>query len=121
MEAVQLIDNVCWGKITRLGWSKATNILYCICGDIEQSLKAYDPEDFDGKRQPTPLIDRTTTKELILGFVLNPTPNKAYLDEFIIFGKRKFCHCGITRKDGKLTRKIKAISIMRFKKEGEKR
>ena len=120
MKAVQLIDNVCWGKIARLQWSKATNILYCICGDPEQSLKAYDPEEFKGKKQPPSLINANTTKELILGFVINERPNKAYFDEFIIFGKRKFCHCGIVQKGNKLVSKIKAVSIASFKKEGEK-
>eukprot|EP01084_Bolivina_argentea_P319900 554921_1 len=32
MKSVQLIDNVCWGKIARVQWSSATNYLYCICG-----------------------------------------------------------------------------------------
>ena len=120
MKPIQLIDNVCWGKIARLQWSKATNILYCICGDTEQSLKAYDPEGFTGKRQPKSLLDANTTKELILGFVINDNPNKGYFDEFIIFGKRKFSHCGVFKKDNKLHIKVKAVSIVSFKKEGEK-
>jgi len=120
LKPVQLIDNVCWGKIGRLQWSKATNILYCICGDPEQTLKSYDPEEFKGKKQPQSLINATTMKEAILGFVIRDQPDKAYFDEFIIYGKRKFCHVGIVQKGNKLTSKIKAVSITMFQKEGEK-
>merc|ERR1712032_1273915 len=81
MKPVQLIDDVCWGKIGRLQWSKATNILYCICGDPEQTLKAYDPEEFKGKKQPKSLINATTMKEAILGFVIRDKPDKVYFDE----------------------------------------
>ena len=124
MKPVQLIDNVCWGKIGRLQWSKATNPLYCICGDPEQTLKAWDPADFKGKGEPKSMIAVTTMKEAILGFVINDNPNKAYYDEFILYGKRKFCHCGIKvatgSRDKKLTAKVKAVSITSFRKDGEK-
>ena len=120
MKPVQLIDNVCWGKIARLQWSKATNILYCVCGDEEQTLKAYNPDQFKGKGEPDTLIEANTTKEQILGFVINDKPNKAYFDEFIIYGKRKFLHCGIVQKGKKLLAKTKSISIASYKKDGEK-
>ena len=122
MRGIQCIENVCWNKINKLQWSAATNILYCICGDIEQSLKAYDPAEFGQNEQPSSLINANTTKELIFGFVINPKPSKAYFDEFIIFGKRKFCHCGIVQKGTKLVPKIKAVPIAAFQgKDGERR
>ena len=85
-----------------------------------QGLKAYDPETFDGKRQPESLIDMNTTKEAILGFEIAENPSKAYYDEFIIYGKRKFCHVGVQRKGKKLTAKLKAVSVAAFNKNGEK-
>eukprot|EP01083_Nonionella_stella_P171175 584134_1 len=122
MKPIQLIDNVCWGEIRRLRWSKASNLLYCIGGDENQSLKAYDPEHFTGKKEPQSLVNINTTRETILGFVINDAPNHPYYDEFILFGKRKFCHCGVTMQDdtGKLSVKIKQVSTVAFRKDGEK-
>eukprot|EP01084_Bolivina_argentea_P033253 61531_1 len=120
MKPVQLIDDVCWGKIGRLQWSSATNTLYCICGDPEQTLKAYDPNEMKGKKQPDSMISCNTMKEAILGFEICATPNKAYFDEFLMFGKRKFSHVGIQQKGKKLTAKIKSVSITSFNKDGEK-
>lgn len=69
------------------------------------------------------MISVTTMKEQILGFVINDRPNKAFFDEFIIYGKRKFCHCGVKKSTGsgkKLTAKVKGVSITSFRKDGEK-
>ena len=35
---------VCWGKIARY-----ENYVYCICGDPEQTLKAWDSSEFKSK------------------------------------------------------------------------
>eukprot|EP01083_Nonionella_stella_P206982 752341_1 len=35
LKSVQLLDNLCWGKIARLNWSSASDYLYCICGDAD--------------------------------------------------------------------------------------
>ena len=119
MKAVKLIDNVCWGKIARLQWSKKTNILYCICGDIDQTLKAYNPKDFTSKKPVQPFMEANTTKESIYGFVINDNP-QGYFDEFIIFGKRQFRHCGVVKNSNKYNVKTKQVQVTSFKKDGEK-
>jgi len=122
LKNMQLLDNVCWGKIARLQWSSATNYLYCICGDADQTLKAWDPKDFGGKKSKDlePMIKCNTMRELILGFEINPKPAKENVDEFLLFGKRKFGYCYITKAKKGLASKIKAVSVVSLKKDGEK-
>jgi hypothetical protein len=73
------------------------------------------------KKEIEPLIKCNTMRELILGFEINPNPDKENVDEFLVFGKRKFGYCYITKgaKD-KLACKLKAVSVLSLKKDGEK-
>jgi len=122
LKTIQLLDNVCWGKIARLQWSKPSNYLYCLCGDSDQTLKAWDPKLFDAKskKELEPLIKCNTMRELILGFEVNPNPSGDNVDEFLLFGKRKFGYCYITKAKKGLAAKIKAVSVVSLKKDGEK-
>lgn len=121
LKSVQLIDNVCWGKIGRLQWSKPSNYLYCVCGDEDQTLKAWDPKTFDGKKkEPEPLIKCNTMRELIMGFEICPTPASENVDEFLIYGKRKFGYAYIKKAKKGLEAKIKSVSVVSLKKDGEK-
>eukprot|EP01084_Bolivina_argentea_P319901 554922_1 len=115
LKTVQLIDNVCWGKISRLQWSVYSDYLYCICGDDGQTLKAYDPKEFGGKHGDESLIDSSTMRELLYGFEINPTPSSGNVDEFLLFGKRKYAYCIITKSGKGLQCKIKDVSISEFK------
>ena len=119
---MQLIDQVCWGKVARLQWSTATNYLYCICGDTNQTLKAWDPKVFDAKskKNPEPLIKMDTMRELILGMEINPNPADDNVDEILMFGKRKFGYCYITKSGKGLGLKIKSVSTVSLHKDGEK-
>jgi len=122
LKTIQLLDNVCWGKIARLQWSKPSNYLYCLCGDADQTLKAWDPKLFDAKskKELEPLIKCNTMREAILGFEVNPAPGEDSVDEFLLFGKRKFGYCYITKAKKGLAAKIKAVSVVSLKKDGEK-
>ena len=119
---MQLIDKVCWGKIARLQWSGASNYLYCLCGDADQTLKAWDPKQFDAKskKELEPLIKQNTMRELILGMEMNPKPNDDNVDEMLMFGKRKFGYCFITKSGKGLAAKIKSVSTVALHKDGEK-
>eukprot|EP01084_Bolivina_argentea_P273583 466066_1 len=126
LKSVQLLDNVCWGKIARLNWSSASDYLYCICGDADQTLKAWDPKEFGAKKNKgkeiEPLIKCNTMRESIYGFEINPKPDtKKNVDEFLVFCKRKFGYAYITKGGKKgLACKIKAVSVVSLKKDGEK-
>jgi|ERR1712062_861081 len=100
-----------------------SNYLYCICGDADQTLKAWDPKEFGkkhGKDGLQPLIKCNTMRETILGFEINPKPADDNVDEFLLFGKRKFGYCTITKDKKGLKSKIKAVSVVSLKKDGEK-
>eukprot|EP00486_Rosalina_sp_Unknown_P002333 CAMPEP_0201576290 /NCGR_PEP_ID=MMETSP0190_2-20130828/22024_1 /ASSEMBLY_ACC=CAM_ASM_000263 /TAXON_ID=37353 /ORGANISM="Rosalina sp." /LENGTH=798 /DNA_ID=CAMNT_0048006991 /DNA_START=145 /DNA_END=2541 /DNA_ORIENTATION=+ len=123
---VCLIDDVCWGKIARLQFSNPdkSNLLYCLCGDADQTLKAWSVKDQilkgkNGKDLDKPRIACNTMRELILGFVIREDPADGNVDEFLVYGKRKFGYCTITGKD-KLAAKIKSVSTVSLKKDGEK-
>jgi len=120
MKQVALMDDVCWGKISRVQWSKKTNLLYCLCGDDDQTLKAWDPKDFGPKKKVETLIKQPTMRELIYGFEINENPAAENTDEFILFGKRKFAYCYITKSGKGLAAKIKAVSVVSLKKDGDK-
>lgn len=121
LKSVQLIDNVCWGKIARLQWSESTNYLYCLCGDDDQTLKAWDPKVFDPKnKEPEALIKQNTMREIILGMEMNPKPAEENVDEIVFFGKRKFGYCYITKNGKGLQAKIKSVSTVALHKDGEK-
>lgn len=122
LKPVQLIDKVCWGKIARLQWSKPSNYLYCLCGDADQTMKAWDPKGFDAKskKELEPLIKQNTMRELILGMEINPNPGEDNVDEILLFGKRKFGYCFITQSGKGLVAKIKSVSTVALHKDGEK-
>ena len=121
-----LIDDVCWGKIARLQFSNPdrSDMLYCICGDADQTLKGWHvtkqilakkDKDLDKAR-----IVCNTMRELILGFVIRDDPEDGNVDEFLLYGKRKFGYCTITGDPKKLSAKIKSVSTVSLKKDGEK-
>jgi len=118
MKGVQLIDNVCWGKISIVQWSP-NGYLYCITGDEDQTLKAWDPEEFKGKGNPPELLAFNTMKEQILGFKISPYTPKTSVDEMIMFGKRKFSYVVVTKDKNKLAAKLKSPATLTLKKEGE--
>ena len=94
MQSVQLIDNVCWGKIEKLQWSEKSKYLYCICGDDDHTLKIYDSSEFGGDNDVIkPIYSEATIKDKIYGFTINPyNNNDSIIDEIIIFGKHSFKH-----------------------------
>jgi len=118
MKPVQLIDNVCWGKIAIVQWSPNGN-LYCITGDADQTLKAWDPQDFKGKGNPPDLITFDTMKETILGVKISPYAAKTSVDEMVLYGKRKFTYLIVTKDKNKLAAKLKSPAALTLKKEGE--
>ena len=88
--------------------------MYCICGDADQTLKAWDPKEFSpkNKKELEPLIKCNTMRELILGFEINPNPSDDNVDEFLLFGKRKFGYCFVSKAAKK--------GLQSLKKDGEK-
>jgi len=66
MENIRLIDDVCWGKVARVQWSKSGN-LYSIGGDPEQTLKVWSKSQINDKNDDLkPRISEQTTKEQVL-------------------------------------------------------
>jgi len=122
LKPVQLLDKVCWGKIARVQWSAPSNYLYCLCGDEDQTLKAWDPKGFDAKskKELEPLIKQNTMRESILGMEINPNPSEDNVDEILMFGKRKFGYCFLSKSGKGLAAKIKSVSTVALHKEGEK-
>jgi WD40 repeat protein len=118
MKAIQLIDDVCWGKISIVQWSP-NGFLYCICGDEDQTLKAWDPQEFTGKAQPTEQVTLNTMKEQILGFKISPYAPKNLFDEMVMYGKRKFTHVAITKDKTKYVGKLKSPATLTLKPAGE--
>jgi len=106
-----------------LAFNGQNHRIFCICGDADQTLKAWDPKEFGkkhGKDGLQPLIKCNTMREMILGFEVNPNPADDSVDEFLLFGKRKFGYCTITNDKKGLKAKIKAVSVVSLKKDGEK-
>lgn len=124
LKALQLIDDVCWGQITRLQWSFNSRLLYCLCGDADQTLKVYDSRLFGVKKNCLKrgatvdcMIECTTTREKVKGFEINPySDNNEYIDEIVFYGKRKFWWVGVKENYAKL----KSVSISSIKSAGEK-
>ena len=119
MKGVQLIDNVCWGAVGKLQWSR-NGILYMVGGDPDQTLKAWDKKDFRGKGNPPDLIKMSTMKEQILGFKVNPNPPAGTVDELVFYGTKKYTHLGLSKAKKGLTGKLRSVATSQFKKDGEK-
>ena len=67
MKQVRLLDDVCWGKVARVQWSKVSGNLYSIGGDPDQSLKVWHKSQIvDKKGDLTPRASQPTTKEPVI-------------------------------------------------------
>jgi WD40 repeat protein len=131
MKHVLLIDDVCWGTIDRVQWSPVTGILYVICGDKDQTLKAYDIDTLRKGKNKKVLskdvelmaVPSQNTKKL--GFIVRPCKSKedGVKDELLVYCAQKIQYVSISddpKKKGKLVTKFRAISTTNLKKDGEK-
>lgn len=124
MEPVVLLDRVCVNLIRRVRWSPASGILYVICGDDGQSIKAYNLADLksgskaDAKACNKVMLDKPTTRQKILGVAINPKP-KDCVDELVFFCTGKLLVVQITDAgNGKLNMgKMVAITVSKGKEK----
>lgn len=131
MKHVVLIDDVCWGTIDRVQWSPLTGILYVICGDKDQTLKAYDIDALRKGKSKRVLskdvellaVPSQNTKKI--GFIIRPSKSKedGAKDEILVYCAQKIQHITISddpKKKGKLVAKFRAISTNNVNKTAEK-
>jgi len=131
MKHVLLINDVCWGTIDRCQWSPVTGLLYVICGDKDQTLKAYDIDALRKGKSKTVLskdveliaVPSQNTKKL--GFIIRPNKSKedGVKDEILVYCAQKLQHITLTedpKKKGKLVAKFRAVGTTNVNKTPEK-
>ena len=124
MKTVAVMDDVSERKVKRLAWSNKTGMLYAICGDDDQTLKGYSPENFKKKGSDKSDLAFPTYRQEMFGFVCNPCgpSDEANFDEFVGFGKRQFTWFVVTGngEDVPFGFGKKNVSITKFAEDGEK-
>jgi len=109
MKTVKLIDDAHWGMVLKVQFSTKDDYLFSIGGEQEHLLKVWDLKKLKKKGALKELLATPTCKEDIFGFIVSPYPTKSFIDEFIIFGRKKAYWAGLQADKKGMSLKIKTV------------
>jgi len=115
METVKLVKDAHWGMVLKVQFSTKDDYLFSIGGEQEHLLKVWDLANLNKRGALKELMATPTCKEDIYGFSVCPYKSSTYIDEFIIFGRKKAYFAGLQQDKKGLSLKIKSVPFTMIK------
>jgi len=115
MRTVKLVKDAHWGMVLKVQFSMKDDFLYSIGGEQEHLLKVWDLKNLKRKQALKELMATPTCKEDIFGFTVSPYDSATYIDEFIIFGRKKAYFAGLQKDKKGMSLKIKTVPFTLIK------
>jgi len=113
MKTVKLVPDAHWGMVLKLQFSVKNDYLYSIGGEEEHLFKIWDLKNLSRSGKAGMLKEKLSTptvKDDIFGFLVNPYKcNEKYIEEFIIFGRKKAAWCGLQKDKKGFSMKMKNV------------
>jgi len=114
MQTIKLLKDVHWGMVLKVAFSVKEDYLFSIGGEQEHLLKVWDLGNLKKRGKLKELLATPTCKEDIFGFTVSPYAS-AFIDEFIIFGRKKAYWAGLQADKKGMSLKIKTVPFTLIK------
>jgi len=122
MDTIKLVKDAHWGMVLKVQFSLKDDYLFSIGGEQEHLLKVWDLGNLRRKGALKELLATPTCKEDIFGFIVCPYASKSFIDEFIIFGRKKAYWAGLQADKKGMSLKIKTVPFTLIKEcKGDKK
>merc|ERR1719499_2174967 len=119
MKTLKLVPDAHWGMVLKLQFSVKNDFLYSIGGEEEHLFKIWDLSNLKRSGKAGMLKERLSTptvKDDIFGFIVSPYKcNEKYIEEFLIFGRKKSAWCGLQQDKKGFSMKMKNVPFTMVK------
>jgi len=110
MQTIKLVKDAHWGMVLKVLFATKEDYLYSIGGEQEHLLKVWDLTNLRKKgKKLKELLATPTCKEDIFGFTVCPYASGAFIDQFIIFGRKKAYWAALQNDKKGMSLKIKTV------------
>jgi len=119
MKTLKLVPDAHWGMVLKVQFSVKHDFLYSIGGEEEHLFKIWDLANLQRTGKAGMLKEKLSTptvKDDIFGFIVSPYKcNEKYIEEFLIFGRKKSAWCGLQQDKKGFSLKMKNVPFTMVK------